>query len=229
MMTGPVEQCSSRPACLPASHLPPPPPPPLPIHLPESTGGYTPCRTISLRARQRSSLRQLGLVLSRRMISHRPLSFDPVVDGSKTAARTPPLASSANSVRPADPRRSGREHRLVYVDGSFLAAQQNTTPPARRTADRPVCQARSIAIASRELLPRVARGEAQRRFGRLRHSSAPPVAFTPGRLVPERRRGPEPYAFRPAIEPPGWKFPVEHSYASATTCLERIDRRPNPR
>jgi len=116
--------------------------------------------------------------------------------------------------------RRSEEHRLVYVDGSFLAAQQNTTPPARRTADRPVRQARSIAIASRELLPRVARGEAQRRLGHLRHSSAPPVAFTSARLVP-RRRG------APSREPPGWKFPVEHSYTRErdSTCPERIDRR----
>lgn len=79
------------------------------------------------------------------------------------------------------------------MDGFFLAAEENTTPPARRTADRPVRQARSIAIASRELLPRVARGSAQRRLGHLRHSSVLPVAFTPSRLVPERRRGPEPF------------------------------------
>ena len=101
-------------------------------------------------------------------------------------------------------------HRLVYVDGFFLAAEENITPPARRTADRPVRQARSIAIASRELLPRVARGSAQRRFGNLRHLSVIPVAFTLNRLVPEQRRGPEPFVSVRSNRRE-WKFPAEHS------------------
>lgn len=123
-------------------------------------------------------------------------------------AATSLLASDAPAQSPIDPTSplAAIVCVYVYVYGDEFLPEGISSPAARRTADRPVRQVRSIAIAVAACLPRVARARPSAlRLGPFRHLSAVFVAFTRATAVHSDRRAPRP---RVPIEAASWKFHV---------------------